>query len=244
MRAPTLSQFRRVNAGARARARRRARFVVSTADRAGPEQPRQVPRLGAVTDLLLQHGLIILFGLIALESTGVPLPGEAALVAASVLAQRGHYSIVVVIAVAALAAIVGDNCGYWIGRKGGRALLARTPIVRDAFERALPPSERFFARHGAKTVFLGRFVAFLRITAAWLAGISQMPWWRFLFWNALGGIVWATVVGVVAYKFGEAAAQAINKYGLIGGVTVVAVLIIAFVGYRIWKKRMLGNAES
>jgi membrane protein DedA with SNARE-associated domain len=203
-----------------------------------------VPRLVAVTDLLLQHGLIILFALIALESTGVPLPGEAALVAAAVLAQRGHYSIVVVIAVAALAAIIGDNCGYWIGRKGGRALLGRTPVIRDVFEKALPPSERFFARHGAKTVFLGRFVAFLRITAAWLAGISHMPWWRFLFWNALGGIVWATLVGVVAYKFGEAAAQAINKYGLIGGVAVVVVLVIAFIGYRMWKKRMLGNAES
>ncbi len=197
-----------------------------------------------MTDLLLQHGLIILFALIALESAGIPLPGEAALITASVLAQQGHYSIVLVIAVAALAAIIGDNGGYWIGRKGGRALLARTPVIRDVFERALPPSERFFARHGAKTVFLGRFVAFLRITAAWLAGISHMPWWRFLFWNALGGIIWATAIGVVAYKFGEAAANAINKYGLIGAVAVIAALAILFVVFRIWKKRMLENAET
>jgi membrane protein DedA with SNARE-associated domain len=187
--------------------------------------------------------LILLFGLIALESTGVPLPGEAALIAASLLAERGHYSIVVVIAVAALAAIIGDNCGYWIGRKGGRALLARTPVIRDVFARALPPAELFFARHGAKTVFLGRFVAFLRITSAWLAGISHMPWWRFFFWNALGGIVWATAVGVVAYKFGETAASAINKYGLIGGVVVVAALAIFYLAFRFWKKRMLENPE-
>ncbi len=197
-----------------------------------------------MTDLLLEHGLIILFALIALESAGVPLPGEAALVAAAVLAQRGHYSIVTVIVVAALAAIIGDNGGYWIGRKGGRALLARTPVIRDAFERALPPSERFFARHGAKTVFFGRFFAFLRITSAWLAGISHMSWWRFLFWNALGGIVWATAIGLVAYKFGEAAAEAINRYGLIGGVVVVVALVILFIAFRIWKKRTLENTEA
>jgi membrane protein DedA with SNARE-associated domain len=197
-----------------------------------------------VTDVLLEHGLFILFGLIAIESAGVPLPGETALIAAAVLAHRDEFhSIETVIVVAALAAIVGDNVGYWIGRRGGRAFLARTPIVRDAFARALPPSERFFAKHGSKTVFLGRFIAFLRITSAWLAGISRMPWWRFLFWNALGGIVWATVVGIVAYKFGEAAGKAINKYGLYGGIAVALVVAILYVGFRLWKKRVLKNAE-
>jgi membrane protein DedA with SNARE-associated domain len=194
-----------------------------------------------VTDLILEHGLLIMFVLIALESAGVPLPGETALIAAAVLAQKGHYSIEIVILVAALAAIIGDNAGYWIGRKGGRALLGRTPIVRDAFERALPPSERFFARHGAKTVFFGRFIAFLRITSAWLAGISHMRWWRFLFWNALGGIVWAILIGVIAYKFGEAAAEAINTYGLIGAVVVVVALVVIFIAYRVVKKRVLEN---
>src|SRR5215212_10247980 len=174
-----------------------------------------------MTDLLLTYGLILLFALVAMESAGVPLPGETALAAAAILAQRGHFSLVAVIAVAATAAIVGDNIGYWIGRKGGGALLRRTPIVRDYFERALPPSERFFRRHGAKTVFLGRFVAILRVTAAWLAGISRMPWWRFLAWNAAGGIVWAIVVGLVAYKFGEAAAKAISRYGLAGAAAVI-----------------------
>ena len=195
-----------------------------------------------MADLLLEHGLLILFVLVAVESAGVPLPGETALIAAGVLAHNGKFhSIETVIVVAALAAIIGDNVGYWIGRKGGRELLRRTPIVRDAFERALPPSERFFARHGAKTVFFGRFVAFLRITSAWLAGISHMPWWRFLFWNALGGIVWATIVAVVAYKFGEAAAAAINKYGLYGAIAVIVLIAILFLGFRFWKKRLLKN---
>ena len=193
-----------------------------------------------MADFLLEHGLFILFVLVAVEAAGVPLPGETALIAAGVLAHNGEFhSIETVIVVAALAAIIGDNVGYWIGRKGGRELLRRTPIVRDAFERALPPSERFFARHGAKTVFFGRFVAFLRITSAWLAGISRMPWWRFFFWNAFGGIVWATVVGIVAYKFGEAAAEAVNKYGLYGAIAVIVIVVILFIAFRIWKKRIL-----
>jgi membrane protein DedA with SNARE-associated domain len=195
-----------------------------------------------MTELLLEHGLIVLFVLVAMESAGVPLPGETALVAAAILAERGHYSLVAVIVVAAAAAIAGDNAGYWIGRKGGRALLRRTPIVRGYFERALPPSERFFRRHGAKTVFLGRFVAILRVTAAWLAGISHMQWWRFLLWNATGGIVWAALVSVVAYRFGDAAAEAISRYGLVGAAAVLVVGAIAFVALKVWRNRIFEGA--
>src|SRR6185312_12693550 len=112
----------------------------------------------------------LLFALVAIESAGVPLPGETALIAASILVTQGHYELWEVIVVAAAAAIIGDNIGYWIGRVGGRALLERFgPVARYA-EKALPPAERFFAKHGAKTVFLGRFIAFLRVTSAWLAG--------------------------------------------------------------------------
>ena len=192
-----------------------------------------------MTDLLLAHGLFILFVLVAIESAGVPVPGETALIAAAVLANRGNYSIEAVIAVAALAAIVGDNVGYWLGRKGGRPLLKRTPFVRDHFERILPPSERFFAKHGPKTVFIGRFVAILRVTSAWIAGISHMPWWKFFFWNAAGGIVWATAVGVVAYALGKAAADAIGQYGLYAAIVIVVLLVLAFIGFRIWRRRII-----
>jgi membrane protein DedA with SNARE-associated domain len=144
-----------------------------------------------------------------------------------------------VIAIAALAAIVGDNVGYWLGRKGGRPLPERTPVVRDYFDRALPPAERFFAKHGAKTVFFGRFVAILRVTSAWIAGISHMPWWRFLLWNAAGGILWATLVGVVAYVLGKAAADAISHYGLYAAIVIIALLALAFVGFRLWRRRVI-----
>jgi membrane-associated protein len=192
--------------------------------------------------LLLEHGLILLFALVAMESAGVPLPGETALVAAAILAEHGHYSIVAVIVVAAAAAIAGDNVGYWIGRKGGRALLRRAPVIHRYAERALPPSERFFRRHGAKTVFLGRFIAILRVTAAWIAGISRMPWWRFLLWNAAGGIVWAILVAVVAYVFGRAAADAISRYGVLGAVAIVVVAAIAFVALKVWRNRVFEGA--
>ena len=191
-----------------------------------------------MTDLLISYGLVLLFALIAAESAGVPLPGETALIAAAILAERGHYSIFWVIVVAATAAIIGDNIGYWIGRTGGRALLERWGPVRRYAERALPPGERFFARHGGKTVFIGRFVAVLRVTAAWLAGITHMPWWRFFLWNAAGGIVWATGVSLLAFYFGKAAADAVATYGVYALVVIVVGAAIAFVIMHLLKKRL------
>jgi membrane protein DedA with SNARE-associated domain len=191
-----------------------------------------------VTDLLISYGLVLLFALIAAESAGVPLPGETALIAAAILAERGHYSIVWVIVVAAAAAIIGDNIGYWIGRTGGRALLERWGPVRRYAQRALPPGERFFARHGGKTVFIGRFVAVLRVTAAWLAGITHMSWWRFFLWNAAGGIVWATGVSLLAFYFGKAAADAVATYGVYALIVIVVGAVIAFVVMRLLKKRL------
>jgi membrane protein DedA with SNARE-associated domain len=191
-----------------------------------------------VTHLLNSYGLLLLFAVIAAESAGVPLPGETALIAASILAAQGHYSIVSVIVVAASAAILGDNAGYWIGRTGGRALLERWGPVRRYAERAIPPGERFFKKHGGKTVFIGRFVAVLRVTAAWLAGITQMSWWRFFLWNASGGIVWATGVSLLAYYFGKAAADAVQTYGIYALVAIVVAAVIVFLGMRLMKKRV------
>jgi membrane protein DedA with SNARE-associated domain len=195
----------------------------------------------ALTHLLLSYGLFLLFVLVALESTGVPLPGETALITASILASQGHYSIEAVIAVAATGAIVGDNAGYWLGRKGGRALLRRLPFLSGYFDRVLPPAERFFQRHGAKAVFFGRFVSVLRVTAAWLAGISHMSWWRFLFWNAAGGIVWAVAYGTVAYVSGRAAADAITHYGLYAAGGIVVLAGILFLGFHLWRRRVFGR---
>lgn len=183
-----------------------------------------------MTDFFTSHGLPLLFVVVMLESFGIPLPGETALIAFGVLASQGHYSIEEVIAVAAAAAIIGDNLGYWlIGRLGGRRLFQSWGPLQRYSERVLPTAERLMAKHGGKTVFFGRFISILRFTAAWVAGIGRMRWSKFLFWNAAGAICWATLVGLVAYYAGNAAADALERYGLYAvGVIVVGILIAFF----------------
>jgi membrane protein DedA with SNARE-associated domain len=180
-----------------------------------------------LTHFITSHGLPLLFAVVLLESFGVPLPGETALIAFGVLASQGHYSIVVVIAVAAAAAIVGDNLGYLlIGRLGGRRLFERWGWLRRRTERILPQTEELMAKHGGKVVFFGRFITILRYTAAWVAGISGMEWRKFLFWNAAGGICWATLVGLVAYYAGGSAADAIQRYGIYAAVVIAGALLV------------------
>jgi membrane protein DedA with SNARE-associated domain len=176
------------------------------------------------------------------ESAGVPVPGETSLIAAAVLASQGHLSLPLVIASAAVAAIVGDNVGYVIGRRGGRWLLTRPGRWKESRTRLLERGDAFFARHGAKAVFLGRWVPFLRVTAAWVAGANRMRWPRFLFWNALGGITWATSVGVSAYFLGKAAAAILGAVGLaMLTLTVVVCLALLLVRRR---RRAASPAEQ
>lgn len=184
-------------------------------------------------------GYFALFGLIAAESAGAPLPGETALIASGVLASQGQMSIETVIVVAALAAIIGDNVGYVIGRTGGRALLER-PGLGERHRRALlHHGQPFFEKHGAKAVFLGRWFAGLRIAAAWLAGINHMHWATFGFWNALGGIAWALTVGLVAYALGPTAERLFSTLGIAG--VALVVLVGVFFGVRHLRRRGLGE---
>jgi membrane protein DedA with SNARE-associated domain len=192
-----------------------------------------------LTNFFTSHGLALLFVVIMLESFGIPLPGETALIAFGVLASQGHHSIVWVIVLAAAGAIVGDNLGYWlIGRLGGRELFERWRFLRRYSERFLPAAERLMRKHGGKTVFFGRFITVLRYTAAWVAGIGRMPWWKFLFWNAAGGICWATAVGLVAYYAGHAAADAIQRYGIYAAGGIIVALLLVFVATHYGKKRL------
>jgi len=192
-----------------------------------------------VTHFFTHHGLPVLFAVVLIESFGIPLPGETALIAFGVLAAEGHYSIASVIAVAAAGAIVGDNLGYWlIGRLGGRALFRRWRWLNQYSDRVLPRAESLMMRHGGKTVFFGRFVSILRYTVAWVAGLSRMEWWRFLFWNAAGGIVWATAVGLTSYYAGQAAANAIQRYGLYAAVAVIVVVVVGWFGLRYARGRV------
>jgi membrane protein DedA with SNARE-associated domain len=188
--------------------------------------------MASLTDTVRTAGYPAMFLLIAAESSGVPVPGETALIAAAVLASQGHMAIELVIPLAALAAIVGDNIGYLIGRRGGRWLLERPGAFQPQRLRALENGESFFARHGPKAVFLGRFVLGLRVWASWLAGATHMRWRSFALWNALGCIAWASLIGLVAYFLGHSAGGAIEAFGIYGLVAIVLAIVSGVVLHR------------
>ena len=164
------------------------------------------------------------------ESAGIPLPGETALITGAVLASQHKLSLPIVIGVAALAAIVGDNIGFYLGRHGARRLLSRPGRFEERRQAFLRRGEAFFQRHGGKTVFFGRWLPFLRVTAAWLAGAHHMSWPRFLAWNAAGGILWAITVGVFAYLAGNLAVRILHDAGYVA----LAVVALGLVGLAFW----------
>src|SRR5919107_1873729 len=187
-----------------------------------------------ILTLISHYGyLVILFG-VMLESTGVPLPGEAILLAAGVLVQRGHLDLGDTIAFAILGAVVGDQIGYWVGREGGRPFILRWGrYVRITPER-LGQAERFFVRHGGKAVFLARFVAGLRVFGALVAGVSRMPWGTFFFYNALGGAVWATAAILVGFLLGGSLDLVVRWAGRTSLLLLVlfGVVLAFYVAYR------------
>jgi membrane protein DedA with SNARE-associated domain len=149
-----------------------------------------------------------------------------------VAASQGKLQIELVIPIAAAAAIIGDNIGYQIGRKGGRWLLERPGRFERQRQQVIVSGEPFFERHGPKAVFFGRFILGLRVWASWLAGATHMRWRSFFLWNALGGICWATAIGLLAYFLGHAAGNAIQTFGLFGLFAVLVVLVGLFVAHR------------
>jgi undecaprenyl-diphosphatase len=182
--------------------------------------------LDTISGLVASYGYVVLFFLVGLESLGLPLPGETALVTAAAWAALGHLSIYAVVATAAVAAIVGDNGGYWIGREGGIALVRRFGRFLHLNESHLERAHRLFERHGAKTVFFGRFIALLRTWTAVLAGAARMPYTRFMFYNALGGVCWSVVFGTLGFVFGRNLPQ-LEHY--IGQASLAGALLVALV---------------
>jgi len=200
--------------------------------------------LAAIIDvkhLVQVFGYPLLFLIVMSESGGLPVPGETGLITAAVLASQGKLKIELVIALAAAGAIVGDNIGYLIGRKGGRWLLERPGPFHKQRLQVLSVGQPFFDRHGSKAVFFGRFVLGLRVWASWLAGATHMHWRSFVLWNALGGIVWASTIGLIAYFLGHSAGNAIEAFGLFG---LAAVLIAAVSGFIVHRRHRARNAPQ
>src|SRR5438309_11885310 len=158
---------------------------------------------GTVSGLVASYGYVVLFFLVGLESLGLPLPGETALVTAAAFAALGHLSIYGVVAVAVAAAVLGDNGGYWIGRTGGVALVRRYGRIIHLDGSNLERGRRLFERYGPKAIFFGRFIAVLRAWAAVLAGATAMSYGTFTMYNALGAVCWAVLTGTLGYLFGH-----------------------------------------
>jgi membrane protein DedA with SNARE-associated domain len=191
--------------------------------------------------LLSQYGYGAVFAFVAIESLGVPFPGETMLIVAAIYTgATGHLSIALVWAAAAAGAIVGDNVGYWIGHTGGYRLLRRYGHKVRIDEGKLKVGRLLFDRHGGKVVFFGRFVSILRTYAAFLAGTSRMHYWRFLGFNAAGGIVWSAAYAFGFYYLGSALKRLREPFDIALGVAA-AIVIIAFL---IWVRRRERGLEE
>ena len=157
---------------------------------------------GWLTDLFSNYGYAVVFIGMFLENAGVPVPGETMLLAGAALSRYGSLKLSWVILAAIAGATLGDNLGFLIGRRGGRALVERYGALLGMTGARLAHFDRFFDQHGAKTVFAARFISGLRVFGAILAGGSRLSWSRFLVFNALGAIVWAVTFGAVGYALG------------------------------------------
>jgi membrane protein DedA with SNARE-associated domain len=198
--------------------------------------------LSFVTHLVQSYGYYGVFVLIALESMGIPLPGETALIAAAVYSGATHHlNIVVLGVVATCAAVIGDNAGYWLGRTGGQRLAERYGRFVHLDRAKLKVGRYLFARHGVKVVFFGRFVAVLRTFSAFFAGVSKMRWSRFLVANAAGGLLWAGAYAFGAYALGSAASSVGSTITIVGyvvaGVLTAATIVAARLSLRVLEQR-------
>jgi membrane protein DedA with SNARE-associated domain len=194
--------------------------------------------------LAATYGLWFVAVIIGLESAGIPLPGETTLVATALYAgATGRLNIVLVVTAALAGAILGDNLGFWIGRRFGYPWLLRHQSALHLTPRRMKLGQYLFLRHGGKVVFFGRFVAVLRALAGLLAGINCMEWRRFLFFNALGGILWASVFGFGAYSFGRTLTNTLASAGIVFAVTAAGLVLIGLIVVRKHEERWADEAE-
>jgi membrane protein DedA with SNARE-associated domain len=195
-------------------------------------------RNGTIHDVLSSYGYAAVGAMVAVESLGIPFPGETMVITAALYAgATGRLDVWLIAAVAAAGAIVGDNAGFAIGRYGGFRLLRRYGSKIRVDERRLKLGHWVFRRHGGKLVFFGRFVSILRTYAAFLAGTNRMPWWRFLVFNAAGGVVWAAAYSFGYYYFGKALKGLQTPVDI--GIGAAAFAIV--VGFLVYLKRKEGQ---
>ena len=182
----------------------------------------------------------VLFALLG-ENSGLPLPGETILILASFLAYQGHHlKLLWVILIGICACTVGDNVGYWIGRRGGRPLLEKWKRFFHIGDDAIQAGEEFLQRRGSVAIFLARFIAGMRIVAGPLAGVLRMEWKRFLLANAAGAAAWVTVIAGAGYFFGS---QYEALAGIVKQTELVILLAVVLVGLHLWRRKRMRSQQ-
>lgn len=202
--------------------------------------------LASIFTVATSIGYPLIFVIVVIETgCGVPIaPGEVAVLTGAIAASDGKLNIFAVIAVGAVAAIIGDNIGYVIGKRGGRWLLERPGLFSRQRREVLGMANWFFDRHGPKAVFIGRWLPVLRVYASWLAGGSHMPWRKFAFWNAAGGIAWAVSIGLLGYFVGASAKSLMHELGAFGILVVLAGIVGVVLTIRRQRRRFASTQEG
>lgn len=194
--------------------------------------------------LFQTYGVWTVALIVGLESLGLPVPGEAVLILASVYAATHDGNIAMVIAAATIGAIVGDNIGYMIGREFGYRIVLKFGAYVGLTEGRIKLGQYLFQKYGGAVVFFGRFFAILRFLAAFLAGVNQLAWPRFLVANALGGLVWASIVGISAYTFGRSIHKIQGPAGVIGITIALVILVAVFIYLKRHEAELQARAEA
>jgi membrane protein DedA with SNARE-associated domain len=194
-----------------------------------------------VGHLIKEYGYIIVALLVAAENLGLPLPGESALITAAAFAAHGHLWLPGVIIASTVGTIAGGSGGYWIGRAGGLRLVHRVGKFIGVGDAEIAKGHEFYAQHGAKTVFIARFIAILRIVVGILAGVSEMPFGRFTLYNALGGVCWSVAIACLAYAFGANLPRLHRFLGTGGLIAAACVILAGLIAIRVRRRRALAS---
>lgn len=200
--------------------------------------------LETIQEIAQEYGYWAVFSGIALESAGIPLPGETITLVGGFLAGSGELNYWIVLGSAIAGAVIGDNCGYWVGKVGGWPFLLRVGRLFRFTEEQLGQVKVQFSENAAKAVFFGRFVALLRIFAGPMAGIAQMPYPQFLLCNFAGGTVWASIMVSLSFFFGrlvplEELVSWMTQFAIVALVIFIASIVIP----RWWKSRQLKSSS-
>lgn len=184
---------------------------------------------------LEQYGYLALFGILMLESMGLPLPGETVLISASLIASQGKLNMGLIFVTAWSAAVLGDNIGFAVGRFGGRRLLLRHGGRVGITEERLQVAEEFFTRYGPEIVIAARFLVVVRQLNGIIAGSAGMNWWRFLIYNMIGAALWVSTWSIGVYFIGSHLAVAmpwIHRAGYALGASLIAIAIVWCIRHR------------